>query len=154
MIETTDDAIHERPAVVVMEAGSFSMTCSAPRSADWLAVAEERLRAIAELPPGWDSHGADPPIPGLVAGAAKLLSRLAARHPELPRPFINPTRSGGVQFEWESGPRYFEVEFVDGNRVRYLFEDTDARESVEDVAPLDWFGYRTVETYLLPAIQT
>jgi hypothetical protein len=45
----------------------------------------------------------------------------------IPEPYVCPTRSGGVQFEWERGSRYFEVEVVGRFAAEYYFSDTDER---------------------------
>jgi hypothetical protein len=44
----------------------------------------------------------------------------------LQKPYVNPTRNGGVQFEWEKGQRYFEIEIVDKGAATYLYCDDDA----------------------------
>ncbi len=60
---------------------------------------------------------------------------------DLPKPHINPTPAGGVQFEWEEGPRYFEVEVTGAGKASYLWCD-DAVQAEEEGAisesePLD-----------------
>ena len=99
---------------------------------DWLEDVEQQFRAIANLPHGWDSYGSPPPDIGNLNAAAVVLQRLC-RGADLPKPHVNPTPSGGVQFDWEEGSRYFEIEVAEG-AVTYLFCDYDA--GVEDSGEL------------------
>jgi len=78
------------------------------------------------LPQGWDSNGAAPPIPTVIVGAESLLLSLC-HDPALPQPHIHPTRSGGVQFEWENGSRYFEIEVQGERAATYFYSDDDTR---------------------------
>jgi len=91
----------------------------------WLPFVRKQLEAIAALPEGWDSYGGASPDPRLVWGAQSLIECLA-QAPGLPQPHVNPTPSGGVQFEWEVGDRYFEVEIVAGRAATYLYCDDAA----------------------------
>jgi hypothetical protein len=97
-----------------------------PAEADWFEQALEQFRAIVGLPPGWDSNNATPPDPKLVQVAAALLYRLAKSH-RVSKPRINPTRRGGIQFEWEAGSRSLEVEVVSEDCAAYSFQDDLAR---------------------------
>ena len=101
-----------------------------PTEADWFEIALAQFRAIVGLPPGWDSNNAGPPDPRLVQVATGLLYRLA-KSARVPKPHINPTRQGGIQFEWETGSRSLEVEVVSENRAVYLFQDFDTRTEQE-----------------------
>jgi hypothetical protein len=107
---------------------------------DWFALALEQFRVIVGLPPGWDSNGAVSPDPKLVQVAAGVLYWLA-KSGRVSRPHINPTRRGGIQFEWEAGSRSFELEVVSEDRVTYFFQDDETRTEEEGElsphAPLD-----------------
>jgi Arc/MetJ-type ribon-helix-helix transcriptional regulator len=92
--------------------------------ADWFEHALEQFRAIVGLPPGWDSNDAAPPDPKLVQVAAVLLYRLTKSR-QITKPHINPTRRGGIQFEWEAGARSLEVEIVREDMFAYFFQDAD-----------------------------
>ena len=83
-----------------------------------------QLQAIKTLPDGWDSYGASSPDVRKVDAAWGLLLCLS-KDESLPRPYVNPTRNGGVQFEWESGGRYFELEVVAERAATYLYRDDD-----------------------------
>ena len=103
--------------------------------ADWFEHALDQFRAIVGLPPGWDSNNAAPPDPTLVQVAAALLYRLAKTR-RVSKPHINPTRRGGIQFEWEAGSRSLEVEVVSEDCAAYFFQDDVARiEEEGQVSP-------------------
>lgn len=92
---------------------------------DWLPEVRRQLEAIAALPPGWDSHGSPSPDVNLIEAGAGLL-RCLCEAEGLPKPYVNPTPSGGVQFEWESGDRYFELEVLAERAAGYLYRDDSA----------------------------
>jgi hypothetical protein len=92
---------------------------------DWLPGVRLQLDAIEILPRGWDSYGSPSPDARIVeAGWALLLCLCEAGG--LAKPHVNPTRSGGVQFEWEVGDRYFELEVVAERAATYLYCDDAA----------------------------
>ena len=93
---------------------------------DWLDLALEQVSAMADLAPGWDSHGADPPDMAVLQGAVNLLTSLYESG-RVPKPHIYPTRSGGVQFEWENGPRYFEIELISESKANFFYSDAAAK---------------------------
>jgi hypothetical protein len=43
----------------------------------------------------------------------------------VPQPRVNPTRRGGVQFEWEKGPRRFELEVFTSDAAELRFRDEE-----------------------------
>ncbi len=106
----------------------------------WLPFVRKQLRAIAALPEGWDSYGAPRPKASLLKGARNLIDSLS-QAPELPMPYVNPTRKGGVQFEWEVGDRYFELEVVAERAATYYWRDHSRAEQEEGTVfegnPLD-----------------
>ena len=95
------------------------------RQCPWLSFVRKQLQAIKSLPDGWDSYGAPRPDARLVA-AARGLIECVAQAADLPQPHVNPTRSGGVQFEWESAGRYFEIEVTRQCAAEYLYCDDAA----------------------------
>ena len=109
---------------------------------DWLPFVRKQLQAIESLPNGWDSYRAPSPDAILVSSARGLIECLAPVA-DLPQPHVNPTRNGGVQFEWESGERYFELEVTAERAAEYLYCDDAAHveeagnlfegESLQDV---------------------
>lgn len=91
--------------------------------------AEIQIDAIRSLRKGWDSYGADPPDePTLEAGRSLLWS--LSEVVEIPKPHIYPTRSGGIQFEWELDGRYIELEVDSPQTATWYFcdEKTHAEE--------------------------
>lgn len=92
---------------------------------DWLPFVENQLDAIASLPDGWDAYDAPCPDVRLVDSARGLIKCLA-QVDDLPQPHVNPTPAGGVQFEWEAGQRYFEIEIVGERAAEYLYCDDAA----------------------------
>ena len=97
---------------------------------DWLPLVEKQLDAIALLPAGWDSNGAPSPDIHLVESARSLIKCLAQLG-AVSKPHVNPTPSGGVQFEWEIDDRYFELEVVAEHAAAYFCRDGAARVAVE-----------------------
>ena len=109
-------------------------------SCDWIEQAARQFRAIAKLPHGWDSYGSPPPnVEKLEAGWRLLLCLCQAG--DLPKPHINPTRDGGVQFDWEEGPRYCEIEVQGAGEASYLWRDDAAaveeEGTISEGEPLD-----------------
>jgi hypothetical protein len=91
---------------------------------EWLDEASYQLSAIASLGPGWDSYGAAPPSQNILEGAWTLLCSLAGL---VPKPHIYPARSGGVQLEWELGPKYLEIELTSEREATFFYSDPSSR---------------------------
>jgi hypothetical protein len=96
----------------------------------WLRAAMRQLDAIEDLPRGWDSHGGEPPDPAIV-DAARTLIRSLRTGGDFPKPHINPTPSGGVQFEWENDSAYLEVEVDAEDHAKFFFQDGRRRHEYE-----------------------
>ncbi len=92
---------------------------------DWLPFVRKQLDAVASLPEGWDSYGAPRPDARLMRAARGLMDCLTLA-PYLPQPHVNPTRNGGVQFEWEAGARHFEIEIIGERVAQFVYSDEDA----------------------------
>jgi len=97
---------------------------------DWLPFVHMQLRAIESLPDGWDSYGAPRPNASFLNGARNLIDCLS-QAPGVPKPYVNPTRNGGVQFEWEAGERYFELEVVAEGAATYYWRDHSKADQKE-----------------------
>jgi hypothetical protein len=91
---------------------------------DWLEDVRTQLQAIESLPEGWDGNGAPPPKIKNLAAALSLLTTLCHAR-GLRKPHVNPTPCGGVQFEWENGSRYFEIEVVSETVATFLYRDDE-----------------------------
>ena len=110
----------------------YTATASPPASRfvnSWMPDVWIQLQVIASLPDGWDSYGTPSPDRNKVKAGWGLLDCLC-KNAELPKPHVNPTRNGGVQFEWEAGDRYFELEVVAERAATYLY--CDDAEGVEE----------------------
>jgi hypothetical protein len=107
---------------------------------DWLPFVHKQLQAIESLPDGWDSYGAPRPNSSFLKGARNLIDCLS-QAPGIPKPYVNPTRNGGVQFEWEAGERYFELEVVAERAATYYWRDRSKADQKEGMVfegePLD-----------------
>lgn len=89
---------------------------------EWLDDVDEQFGVIANLREGWDTYGAPrPDLPTLISGWWLLRSLCDAG--AVPRPHVNPTRTGGIQFEWEEESRYFEIEIIDKTTAVYFYRD-------------------------------
>jgi hypothetical protein len=111
---------------------SFSSTLTrAKMGCVWFAHVMRQLQAIEQLPDGWDSRRAGHPDGPTVRSAREVLAAMALADAALTKPHVDPTPCGGVQFDWESGPRYFEIEFIDPFNARYYFVDDEAHSEVE-----------------------
>lgn len=86
-----------------------------------LEASVKRLESLAELEQDWNSYGALPIEPGVIARALEALRGLTG-----PLPYICPTPTGGVNFEWpEVASRGLEVEFLARGGSEFLAEDGD-----------------------------
>ncbi len=97
------------------------------KTAHWLDTELAALFVISKLKSNWDSYQADPPTPEIIETAKQLLIDLA-KDSKLPRPYVNPTRNGGVQIEWEYGQRYFELDVHTYMGVHTLYSGDGVEE--------------------------
>jgi hypothetical protein len=96
----------------------------------WLDAAVKQLSAVKALPAGWDGNAAAAPDPRTLDAGLDLL-RAIHQVPGIPKPHINPTRNGGVQFEWETDTGYFELEVVGIGAASYFFQDKSSGAECE-----------------------
>lgn len=96
-------------------------------SAQWLFDALDEIDRLAKLPKGWDSYGAEAPLPNLVLSAREIVESIATSFTDISQPsVITATRSGGIQFEWgDHANVYFELEIVGRHRIAFLFVDSN-----------------------------
>jgi len=94
----------------------------------WLEEARQQIREIADMPPGWDhSQIAVSPDSDKLEAACKLLLQLCqASGGQLPKPFIFPMLSGGVQLVWGEEPRCLEIVFESVGDPYYCWYDKKA----------------------------
>jgi hypothetical protein len=91
---------------------------------EWIALCQRQLDNVALLRGNWDNNGAKPVSPPVMSAARRLLACLASAD-QVPQPRVNPTRRGGVQFEWEKGQRRFELEVFTENSAELRFRDEE-----------------------------
>lgn len=94
----------------------------------WLYDVLRQLQAIEKLPDGWDSRGGRRPDARIVQSGCALIGALSVADVTLAKPHVHPTPSGGVQFHWEAGARYFEIELTDPTTAQYYYLDGDTHE--------------------------
>jgi len=107
-----------------------SLISTSEPSCNWLPSVQKQFQAIASLPENWDSYGASRPRESILNGAWNLIASIS-QMPGVPKPHVNPTRNGGVQFEWEAGERYFEVEVEAERAATYYWSDDSKAEQKE-----------------------
>ena len=95
-----------------------------------------RLRALAELAPGWGESGSEPPIAiQTLEVARELLSTLTLSARTLPGVF--PTEDGGVSLEWASAQSFRSIEITpEGIFEMFLLAEGDfegAHSEAEDL---------------------
>lgn len=104
-----------------------------PSAFGWLDQAKRQIDAIARLPKGWDSHGADSPDPMTLNSAFRLLYDIADGIPSISKPRIDPSRSGGVHFCWEGKTRSLDLEVISPTQAKYSFEDESLGREEEGI---------------------
>jgi hypothetical protein len=96
-----------------------------------------RLRELAQLPAGWDGQGG----PGLRASAVMVAIGLVndGRFCDLPVPHMGPVVGGGLQFEWQVGPRSLEIEILPEGSIEYLaaVDEDESQGEVRSDSMLD-----------------
>lgn len=83
-----------------------------------MGLAIERLRELSSLPENWDGYGSPPLTQFAKLSTMGLLA--AMRSYAIPSMRLDPVSGGGLQFEWEIGPRGLEVEVLPDGSVGYL----------------------------------
>lgn len=91
----------------------------------------ERLRALAQLPPGWDGTGAREIAVGALEFARDLTSAAFAEGIRTPQ--IYPTLSGGIQLEWHGPDRHTEVEILPGDLLVECYHLGPSGERHDDI---------------------
>jgi len=118
---------------------------SQERARPWLPDASKQLDALAQLGSGWDGADAESPDREIVQSGSQILQALDWLS-MIPKPHINPTPDGGVQFEWESGSRYFEIELFSPDAAKYSYADHDAK--LEEKGEIPTRGSLAADTIL------
>jgi hypothetical protein len=96
-------------------------------SSAWRESVVDEIESFASRPANWDSYGADSPRRDILEGAKSLISCIAESGVPS-QPLVYPTRSGGIQFEWEKGSRYFEIDVVSKSAATFHYSDAAKKE--------------------------
>ena len=89
-----------------------------------------KMIALMDLQPGWDSYDARNIELSTVVRSIELASYLLDN--DTPTPEIFPTNLGGIQFQWEHGEKYLEIEVCGNDCLEIYFSDkTDPDSEVE-----------------------
>lgn len=118
--------------LIAQDIGSIESLKPTTISCDWLEEARRQLEAIRSLPANWDTYSSPPPNTRWIDAAFGLLVSLCCAG-SIPKPHINPTPHGGVQFEWEAGTRYLEIEIVAERAAEYFWRDAALGSEEEGV---------------------
>jgi hypothetical protein len=87
---------------------------------EWLRNVRQRLRALADMPAGWDGYGA-PRIPTeTTLFALQVLQDIYTRR--LPPPDISAMSSGGIMIEWVNNNTELTVEVLGPYSTSYVME--------------------------------
>lgn len=82
-----------------------------------------KIVGFARLPDNWDTYGAHPIDPQLIAAALQFLIHGIPN--AAPLPSAVPTTAGGIQLEWHCNGVDLEITFCSPHVVRIWFEDLD-----------------------------
>jgi hypothetical protein len=102
-----------------------------------------KIEELLGLPPGWDSYGAQPITMRSAIVTLNILASVMQEH--TPTPWIVPTPTGSIQFEWHTRGINLEVEVTSEASLDVFYEDTVSGDPPQeitleyDVAPLKTF---------------
>lgn len=85
---------------------------------------------LLRLEPNWDSYGACAIDVRTVMSAIRVISILMRK--DTPNPSVIPTSRGGIQFQWELGSKYLEIEVFPPDKIEAYYFDSSKPESEEE----------------------
>ena len=88
-----------------------------------LDQAISRLRELSQLADNWDGYGSPRITEAAKRSAIALLAEL--RSYAIPGMHLDGVPGGGLQFEWEIGPRALEIEILPDGALEYLVAERD-----------------------------
>jgi hypothetical protein len=100
---------------------------------DFTAAVLAELDRLSRLPKNWDSYGAPPIDPRIIAEAKKFVEALPENLAY--RPHVVPMSTGGLQFEWHHQGKILELEFESLKTMHFLQWHPQARVEEEDTFP-------------------
>lgn len=93
----------------------------------WIMPTIQTMRELMDLPPGWDSYGAQIIDFEPIISALELLASLM--QPNTPMPAVVPTNRGGVQLEWHT--RGIDLEIGIQSRAHQYASYQDHHQGIE-----------------------
>lgn len=106
-----------------------------------LSLALDRFRKLKALPPGWDSYGGLPVIPGAVVPALQMVLE-ALQQCKSPR--IHANGQGGIDLVWETAEAELAMT-VDGSGLFEVMLEQEGEDIEEAPAPV---GFQVAKAYL------
>jgi hypothetical protein len=83
----------------------------------WKITAIKRLNQVLSLPQNWDSYGSCPPTNTAANKAKRILTDIDIEYFLAPR--VVPLSGGGLQLEWEIGPRSLELHIYEDGSLEF-----------------------------------
>lgn len=114
--------------------GQISFDPAPPR---WFLPLLDKICALGNLPPNWDSYGAKPIDREAAIAAVEIILR--AMESGDPHPAIVPTNRGGILLEWHEGGVDLEVDIRSPHSLHLSFDDGTSEHTIED-AGMDAIG--------------
>ena len=99
------------------------------RVPNWFGPTFESFARIMQLPPNWDSYGAEPIRGSVIERAVEALSRVMEDNS--PPPSIVPLSDGGLQMEWHLRDQDVEIVITTDEPPSYYYRNQDG--SAEEV---------------------
>jgi len=107
-------------------------------SSEWFVDVIKNVVDLSKLNAGWDTYNS-----AAVTGPAKTQAirvMTCLNRSRLPAPTIGPISGGGLQFEWNVGPRALELEVLPDGSIEFLRQYEDDRMA-EGAIPSDKLDY-------------
>lgn len=101
---------------------------------EFVSGVEAKLDDLGRLGANWDSYGAAPVDPNVIAAARALIRSLPENIAYRPR--VVPLSSGGLQFEWHEGTKVLELELENPQTIHYLQWHPERQVEEEDSFPV------------------
>lgn len=104
--------------------GLYGLFARRDQTADWCTDCLTIIDQLRELPPNWDSYGANPVQPESIKTAKQLLHVLAkVTGIECPRVGASPAGHVALSWEWQNHSRELDLEILPDGALRYSYVD-------------------------------
>jgi hypothetical protein len=128
-------ALSDEPDPRISRKNAYAIKIISASEPAWIRPTTTSLLDLLDLPPDWDSYGANVIDRSQVFAALAVLCHIMQH--ESPLPTVVPTNTGGVQLEWHTRGIDLEIETVSMNRILVLFEDADTGSEWEKEFTVD-----------------